>query len=239
MTITIANETFTTQKALRERCDAIKSTATLDAPITGADLCLLEELLPLHPDLDCPAPIAEASVFVGTLAFGKQGFYVRFPNQAPVPVGIKKAIQSAFGKGSAIARRLYDFKIAGRNAVAPQILAKRREFVGHSREFMNGTFTSELSGKEFPMSDLVIDHKPPQFFDGLLLYFVKTEGINPLTVPLLRSDGWTLIADDEIADKWRAFHQFNANLRAISATENAGFKPRSEDWVGYCLGLSK
>ena len=237
--ITLSGETFTTQKALRERCDAIKSNATLDTPITGNDLHLLEELLPLHPDLECPSPIEEATVFVGTLAYGKQGFYVRFPSQAPVVVGIKKAVQSAFGKGSSIASRLYDFKIAGRSAVAPQILAKRREFVGHAREFMNGTFTSELSGKEFPMADLAIDHKPPQFFDGLLLYFVKTEGINPLTVPLRQSDGWTLFADDELADRWRAFHQFNANLRAISESENAGLKPRSDDWVGYCLGLSK
>ena len=234
MTIKIANETFTTQKALRQRCDAIKSTATLDTPITGRDLRLLEALLPLHPDLECPSPIEEATVCLGTLSFGKQGFFIRFPNQAPVPVGIKKAIQSAFGKGSAIARRLYDFKIAGRNAVAPQILAKRREFIGHAREFINGTFISELSGKEFPMADLVIDHEAPMFFDGLLLYFVKTEGINPLTVSLRRNNGWTLFADDEVADKWRAFHQFNAKLRAISASENADFKPRSADWVAYC-----
>ena len=222
MTITIANETFTTQKALRERCDAIKSTATLDTPITGNDLRLLEELLPLHPDLSCPAPIEEATVYLGALAFGKQGFFIRFPDQAPVPVGIKKAVQSAFGKGSAVASRLYNFKIAGRSAVAPQILAKRREFIGHSREFINGTFTSALSGAVFPMSELVIDHEAPLFFDVLLLDFVKLEGINPLTVPLLRSNGWTLFADDELADRRRAFHQHNATLRAISASENAG-----------------
>jgi len=234
MTIEIANEVFATQKALRERCDAIKSNATPDAPITGNDLRLLEELLPLHPDLDCPAPITEASVFVGTLAFGKQGFYIRFPNQAPVPVGIKKAIQSAFGKSSSIASRLYDFKIAGRSAVAQQILAKRREFIGHNREFINDTFTSDLTGDVFPMADLVIDHKAPLFFDVLLLDFVKAEGINPLTVPLLRTNGWTLFADDGLAERWRAFHQHNATLRAISASENAGFKPASTDWLAYC-----
>ena len=235
--ISIANETFTTQKALRERCDAIKSKATIDAPITGSDLRLLAELLPLHPDLDCPAPIAEGSVFVGTLAFGKQGFYVRFPNQAPVPVGIKKAIQSAFGKSSSIALRLYDFKIAARSAVAQQILAKRREYIGHSRERIDETFTSDLSGEVFPMADLCIDHQAPLFFDVLLLDFVKAESINPLTVPLLRSNGWTLFTDDVLAARWSAFHQFNAKLRAISASENAGSKPASVDWVPYCEGL--
>ena len=234
MTITIANETFATQKALRERCDAIKSNATPDSPITGRDLRLLEALLPLHPDLECPSPIEEATVYLGTLAFGKRGFYILFPNQAPVPVGIKKAVQSAFGKFSSIASRLYDFKIAGRSAVAPQILSKRREFIGHNRERMDETFTSDLSGDVFLMADLVIDHKAPLFYDVLLLDFVKAEVINPLTVPLLRSNGWTLFADDGLAERWSAFHQFNATLRAISASENAGFKPLADDWVAYC-----
>ena len=237
MTITIANETFKTQAALTKRCDEIKSSAVLNEPITGNDLNLLAELLPLHPDLSCPAPMSEAEVFVGSLPFGKQGFYVRFPDTAPTAVGIRKAVKSAFGKTSSIALRLYDLKIAGRSAIAKQVLAKRREFIGHNRENLDGTFVSDLSGQEFPMSELAIDHAPPLHYDTLLLGFVKAEGINPLDVPLLRTNGWTLFADEAIAERWRAYHQERAVLRAISSSENAQGRPLNDEWLTLCGGM--
>jgi len=236
MPITISNEVFTTQKSLLERCDAIKASVPINTPITGNDLTLLAELLPLHPDLDCPTPMSEAEVFVGSLPFGKQGFYVRFPDTAPTAVGIRKAIKSAFGKSSSIASRLYDFKIAGRSAIAKQVLAKRREFIGHNRENLDGTFVSDLSGQEFPMAELAIDHAPPLHYDTLLLGFVKAEGINPLDVPLLRTNGWTLFADEALAERWRVFHQERAVLRAISSSENAQDRPLNDEWLTVCGG---
>jgi len=234
MTITIANETFKTQASLTKRCDEIKSSAVLNEPITGEAFAFLSQVLPYYPDIDLPAPMSEATIYLGSLPFGKQGFYVTFPGQAPAAVGVKKAVKQAFGKTNAVADCLYDFKVAARHAIAQQILAKRREFIGHNRENLDGTFVSAVSGQEFPMSELAIDHEPPQTFDALLLAFVKEQGINPMDVSVVKSSGWTLLADECLADAWREFHKQRAVLRPISTSENALHRPRTDAWLTLC-----
>lgn len=235
MTITIANETFKTQAALKKRCDEIKSSVAPNAPIVGDAFELLTELLPHHPEFELPAPMSQAEIFVGALPFGKQGFFVSFPNQAPTAVGVKKAIKQAFGKDTSVSSRLLNFKIACRHAIAQQIIAARREFIGHNRERMDGTFVSALSGQEFPMTELAIDHEPPHFFDRLLLTFVKERGVCPLDVSVSSSNGWILLNDDNFADAWREFHQKHAVLRAISTSENYLQKQQSlNEWSAIC-----
>ncbi len=178
--------------------------------------------------------MSEATIYLGSLPFGKQGFYVTFPGQAPAVVGVKKAVKQAFGKTNAVADCLYDFKVACRHAIAQQILAKRREFIGHNRENLDGTFVSELSGETFPMTELAIDHTPPLTFDALLLAFVKEHSINPMDVAVVRREGWTLLADDRLADAWREYHQERAVLRPISTGENALHRPRTTEWLTLC-----
>ena len=234
MTTLIANETFTTQASVQRKCDGIKAASADGEPIQGKNFEFLAEVLKHHPELDTPAPLSEATITVGALPFGKQGFFVTFPGQAPAAVGVKKAVKALFGKTNTVSSVLYDFKIACRHAVAQQILAKRREFIGHSREFIGGTFHSEASGKEYPMAELAIDHAPPNTFDALLLEFVKENGINPLDVAVVSSNGWTLLADEGLADKWREFHKQRAVLRPISTKENALNRPRTDEWLTIC-----
>ena len=170
------------------------------------------------------------------LPFGKRGFFVAFPGQAPTAVGVKKAVKALFGKTNTVTAVLYDFKIAFRHAIAQQIIAKRREFIGHNRENLDGTFVSEMSGQEFPMTELAIDHAPPLTFDALLLAFVNDRSINPMDVAVVRREGWTLLADERLADDWREYHQERAVLRSISNKENALHKPRTDEWLTLCGG---
>ena len=234
MTITIANETFSTQAALKKRCDQIKSSVEPSVPIVGKAFDFLAGLLPHHPDFDCPAPISEAQIFVGQMSFGKSGFYVQFPDQAPTAVGVRKAIKQVFGSGTSVTSCLFDFKIAARHAVAQQIIAERRRLIGHMREHMDGTFVSELSGTEFPMTELVIDHVPPHTFDRLLLAFVKQRGTNPMDVPITHTNGWTLFGDEAFAEAWRTYHQRHAVLRSISKAENYLERPATDEWLELC-----
>lgn len=234
MVITIANESFSSQKSLQDRCKAIKSTVSLETPLIGSDFDLISKVISLHPDLIVIAPIDQSQIFVSKLPFGKTGFYIQYPDSQPQVVGLKKAIKAAFGKTSTVASKLYDLKLAGRAAIAKQILAKRREYIGNNRENLDAIFVSDLSGQEFPMSELAIDHTPPLHYDTLLLDFVKAEGINPIDVTLLRANGWTRFADEALAERWRAFHQERAVLRAISSNENAQGRPLNDEWLLLC-----
>ena len=234
----IANETFKTQASLQRRCDAIKKASADGEPIRDEAFVFLSQVLCHHPDFDLPAPISEATIYVDALPFGKRGFYVSFPDQTPTAVGVKKAIKALFGKTNKISAVLYDFKIAFRHAVSQQVIAKRREFIGHNRENLDRTFVSELSGKTFPMTELAIDHLPPLTFDALLLTFVKEHSINPMDVAVVRREGWTLLADDRLADAWREYHQQRAVLRPISTGENHLHKPRTTEWLTLCGGAA-
>ena len=173
---------------------------------------------------------------IGLLLFIKRGFYVAFPDQTPTAVGVKKAVKGLFGKTNTVTAVLYDFKIVFRHAIAQQVLAKRREFIGHNRENLDGTFVSGLSGQEFPMTELSIDHTPPLTFDALLLSFVKEHSINPMDVAVVRREGWTLLIDDRLADAWRDYHRERAVLRPISTGENALHRPRTDEWLTLCGG---
>ena len=236
MSTTIANETFKTQASVQRKCDAIKEASADGEPIRGEAFAFLSQVLRHHPDFDLPAPMSEATIYVDALPFGKRGFYVSFPGQAPTAVGVKKAVKALFGKTNKVSGVLFDFKIAFRHAIAQQVIAKRREFIGHSRENLDGTFHSEASGQEFPMTELAIDHAPPLTFDALLLSFVKEHSINPMDVAVVRRDGWTLLVDDRLADAWREYHQERAVLRPISTKENALHRPRTDEWLALCAG---
>ena len=236
MTTTIANETFTTQASVQRKCDAIKEAFADGEPIRGEALTFLAQVLRHHPDFDLPAPMSEATIYMDALPFGKRGFYVSFPGQAPTAVGVKKAVKALFGKTNKVSTVLFDFKIACRHAIAQQVIAKRREFIGHNRENLDGTFVSEMSGQEFPMTELAIDHTPPLTFDALLLAFVKEHGINPMDVAVVRREGWTLLADERMADGWREYHQQRAALRLISTRESALHRPSTTEWVKLCGG---
>jgi len=238
MTTTIANETFKTQASVQRRCDAIKEACADGEPIRGEAFVFLSQVLRHHPDFDLPAPMSEATIYVDALPFGKRGFYVSFPDQAPTAVGVKKAVKALFGKTNTVTAVLFDFKIAFRHAIAQQVIAKRREFIGHNRENLDGTFVSELSGDEFPMTELSIDHTPPLTFDALLLSFVKEHSINPMDVAVVRREGWTLLADERLADAWRDYHQERAVLRPISTRENHLHKPRTTEWLTLCGGAA-
>ena len=235
MVITIANESFSTQKSLQDRCTSIKETVSLETPLTGDDFDLISKVILFHPDLVPIAPISNAAIYLGKLAYGKTGFYIQYPEAAPQVVGLKKAIKAAFGKTSVVASKLYDFKIAARSAIADQIIAKRRSFIGNNREHISSTFVSDLSGNTFPMIELVIDHQPPHYFDSLLIEFLKSNNINPIHIELTRSNGWTLFAEQALSTQWNIFHLNNAVLRAISANENAKDKPMSNDWASLSL----
>ena len=236
MTTTIANETFKTQASVQRRCDAIKAASVDGAPIRGEDFAFLSQVLRHHPDFDLPAPMSEATICVDALPFGKRGFYVSFPDQTPTAVGVKKAVKHLFGKTNTVSGVLFDFQIAFRHAIAHQVIAKRREFIGHNRENLDGAFVSELSGETFPMTELAIDHTPPLTFDALLLSFVKEQSINPMDVAVTSRDGWTLLADDRLANAWRDYHQERAVLRPISTGENHLHKPRTTEWLTLCGG---
>ena len=229
MFLQIGSDTFTSQQALLNKCNAIKKATSDKTLLKGNDFTLLSYVLSRHPEIELPDSINNASIYVDTDMKKRKNryFYIAFPNHEPIIVGLKKAVQAVFGKKLSTQPILYAFKIACRNAIEMQIRAKHREFKGD-------VFISELSGNEYLISELAIDHKPPNYFDSLLFAFIKNQNISPLDIAVKRLNGWHTLADAEFFEAWRAYHKKHAVLRAISKKENSQIKPRSNNWLALC-----
>lgn len=106
---------------------------------------------------------------------------------------------------------------AMRAAVFPQILSFKSNFF-----FNEKTRTCEVTGVPISYSDCHIDHQAPYTFDQIVTTWMQRKGINFEQIRVRTSmDGTpTVIVDTELESEWQAYHEQNANLRAVSIKAN-------------------
>ncbi len=113
-----------------------------------------------------------------------------------------------------------------RECIRPQIEAFRASKIEESAQ----TFTSDLSGESFPISELHIDHRDTTF-EEIVQSFANTESLS------IESDLLTISVDACSGPRWRdpqiaaRFFEFHARfpLQMITRNENLSLKKRLDN----------
>ena len=110
---------------------------------------------------------------------------------------------------------LADVKAACREAVRSQIQAFRHNY--------RGSLPCPITGKQYQVSDMHVDHEPPNTFAAIFDAWVKVEHLETSKLKLKKSsDNSEIIefADPKLARGFGVFHRLNAKLRMVSPEGN-------------------
>lgn len=110
-----------------------------------------------------------------------------------------------------------DLKWALRFEVKEQVLSAKEAAFGRIASII-----CPVSGDSLTRDNCHVDHAPPRTFDVLASEFIAAHGVDADAVSYIGGDGviGEVVADRELAAKWREFHLANATLRVISQRAN-------------------
>jgi hypothetical protein len=208
-TFELAGETFTTQKAVPERCQRILHSGV---PIEGQAHAFLLALLGRHP---------EAAQKIGV---GVQRLYVQSDGRTRTGVCFwLERTDGTITEWSFLAcikppTHKVEVTSALRTLVEPQIRAFRARAFG-------GSFSvpCALTGTAVAMGESHVDHTPPVTFDALVQAFLDSRGLTMgevAVVPTADASAVNTLVDVELAHAWVEYHELKASLRVTSKGAN-------------------
>ena len=119
------------------------------------------------------------------------------------------------------------FKEACRDLISKEIMDFRHRAFDTSGE--DGRIDCPVTGDRISrMEESHVDHDPP--FDELVEALIQSEGIDIESVILSGSEDGELrksFQDQELAQKWRAYHRTHARLRVVSKRANLSVLKRN------------
>lgn len=209
----LAGETFPTLGALRERLKRLLAAAPLGEPLAGADDALLRAALPRHPE-------AAAKIGPGVRCFEVQlDAYWQGRARQFVAVQVDGA-RVPFSYKAVVSPRPDRTTEALRAEVRPQVLAFRTRAVAEAGGAPRDAVTGAALDPDAPNA-IHVDHEVP--FAELVAGWLDVEWLERADVAVARAPHGTglVLADADLAARWREYHARHARLRLVSAATNA------------------
>lgn len=212
MNITLGDRQFPSKAAAKRYVNDLRLTCPLDValgPPYHAQLC---GLIGYHPRRDekVGAGISHFTVSLSD-GWGNREFHLHRIDGTVVNFSYKKSLDPETSP-------LHDAKKAMRGEVQEDIqTSKWRWWEDHADEA--GLIICPVSGDVITGDQADADHAPPYTFDVLATTFLTALEIEP-DENFVQSGGKYLMADRDLATRWRRFHHKLAHLRIISSEAN-------------------
>jgi len=209
--LVVGTETFSTAKALRERCRQVLYGHPVEQPIPAPDDAFLRALLLRHRESASKIGCGILDFFVRLQpAYRNRGFYLRRVDGSITDFSFESCIKPPTRR-SEVMRGL-------RAAVQDQTGDFKQ------RAFARDTpVRCAVSGVEIAFADAHVDHAPPNTFVRIADDFLASRGLSVDDVPINPTtdmDVRTYITDSEIVQAFSDFHRARARLRILSASAN-------------------
>jgi hypothetical protein len=181
-------------------------------PLQGQDELFVLELLSLHPSAADKIGIGVKYIEVRPGAYNTLGFYVTRVDGSGTDFSYRNCL--GLKKPGSWTEVSSDF----REAVRDQTFAVRDSAFARA-----AALTCPVTGETFDAMSSAVDHIAPDTFDVLLRQFFAIENLDWRQAPLeaSRDNQWfKRITDEDLRQRWRAFHAGRAKLRVISRRGN-------------------
>jgi hypothetical protein len=230
MPYVVAEEAFPNKSALTERA-RLALTRTPDGhPACETDTEFLIALFQHHDEWGEKSAGGVREITTQTTIHGTRCFVLRKHDATEIDISFPHAIRLIPTARTADIppQALRDFRNAARSAVRSQIFAYRDEALLQTQ-------ACPVTGEQLDRSNAAVDHESPNTFDTLVFAFCTEHNINPLKVRVDSEGGVLAVFEDQdLLQRWSAFHQGRAKLRLVSRIGNLKLpKPRvtwSELW---------
>jgi hypothetical protein len=212
MIITLGDRQFPSKAAAKRYVNELRQTLPQDVPLGPPYHSQLCDLIGHHPRRNEKVG-AGISHFTVSLSEGYRNreFRLHRTDGTSVNFSYHKSLDPETSP-------LHDAKKAMRREVQDDILeAKWRWWTDHADE--SGYLVCSVSGDLITGDAADADHAPPYTFDVLAKTFLTALEIEP-DGNFVQSDGKYLMADRDLATRWRRFHHKLAHLRVISSKAN-------------------
>lgn len=226
MAYTIGGIEFSKKSEITEKCSGILNTTADGMSVFADNLEFLFALFEFHDEWGQKSDGGVVDISSQTTDHGTRCFTLLNSSGESIDISFHHAIKliPTNRTKSLIPQKLIDFKNAARSAIKDQITAFRETNLAN-------TTNCSVTGVEINRVNCQVDHIPPTTFDQLLLDFILSKDINPLTVNVVSTNGVVAEFDDEeLKSIWQEYHLQNANLRILSRTGNLQLPKTRVDW---------
>jgi hypothetical protein len=219
---------FASKAAARRDVQRILHQTVPETVITDPDAAIIRALLGLHPRAaeKIGAGVSHFTVEWGA-TFSSRCFTVHRIDGTSTDFSYRKCLDGRTDP-------LHDAKAALRHEVRDDILhAKRQWFKAHENSL--GQVCCPITGEAISIEQSEADHAPPYTFDVLATLFLAANGIEPDETFVLSADNQCgcVMADRDLAERWRSYHHKHADLRIVSRAANQAianqYRPRPEN----------
>jgi len=206
MEIRIGKEVFKTKKELLARIKGMLHAATLGVELDPPEHVFLLELVKRHPEGERKIGPGVKAFRVTTSEYGNRCFEVIRVDGTETDFSYLKCVTEPSELG--------DFRKALRRAVERQIWeAKEKVFLWDEE------IECPVSGERMTREQAVVEYVGEDF-ESILMEFMEVEGLEKHDLPLGPwIEGKREIADPNLEDRWKAFHESRAKFRVLSLGE--------------------
>ena len=223
MPYAVAEEVFPTKGALTERARLALTRTPDGQPVSETDTEFLIAMFQHHDEWAKKSAGGVREITTQTTVHGTRCFVLRKNDATEVDISFPHAIRLIPSARTAdtLPQSLRDFRNAARSAVQSQIFAYRDEALLQPQ-------ACPVTGEQLNRSNAAVDHEAPNTFDTLVFTFCTERKINPLKVRVGSEGGVLAVFEDQdLLQRWSAFHQDRASLRLVSRIGNLKLpKPR-------------
>lgn len=207
----IGNHTFATKKQaeqyIRQILEENRPTISTTKKIDEKYRQFIDSLLELHPHKEI------------VLGAGAKAYHCELCNMGAVRFMVERTDGSR-----------WDF--SWRNCLNPPTQAKRlttvlrfeiQDQIDEYKKSRRFPIQCPVSGDIVEQGSCHIDHAEPNTFAKIVENWLRITGYSPDSIELLHKEkygGRPSIKDRSIAKQWKNYHQFHANLRAVSVRAN-------------------
>ena len=211
MIITLGDRQFPSKAAALRYVKDLRLTGPLYVPLGPPYHGQLVDLIGHHYARDEKVGAGISHFTVSLSQWGFREFHLHRIDGTSINFSYTKCLEPK-------APALREAKLAMRREVQEEIsAAKWRWWEDHADE--SGYLVCPVSGDAITGDQADADHAPPYTFDVLATTFLTALEIEP-DENFVQSDGKYLMADRDLAARWRRFHHKLAHLRVISSEAN-------------------
>ncbi len=215
----IGNWNFPTKAAAKAEVRRVLNDSPAGEPLHGTALDLITALIQLHPTAEEKIGSGVKSIVTKRTRFDNMVFRIVRTDGSDIDFSYLKAIDGEPDK-------MQDSSNAMRNEITEDINVFRRAWFAENAD-ADGQANCSITGAPLAVNKSAhVDHFAPTF-DELAKQFVDVVGLDAVaTAP--RPDGiGRQLANRQVADSWRQFHNERAHLRVIHVSANLS-RPRKD-----------
>jgi len=229
MAFVLAGVAYPTQAAVKEALQRVLNSSEPGETIVGADRNLLADVLDLHPEREKKIGVGVARFFVMTVEAyrDRRGFASK--NRCFALERLDGSTTDwSFTKSLRRRPTPHAVKVKG----AMRALIREQTQALRLRAFADGESPAcPYTGELLRPDNSDVDHKSPQTFDNLVVWFLRDRGLGIDEVAVATNEDGAIgyVLDDVgLAAEWVDYHLENAVLRVISKTANLSHAKRAD-----------